>query len=123
MKRRKCIGSWKKSLGYVNKKNRQNLNKEVLPMLYSGSPDRNIDRTFTSIFYFPQESIKAIEINRTYRNPIYLAKEYKKMIDSGEVKNQAELAKLKRFIKSKNNTNTKSFKIQTVYNSRIRKIW
>ena len=32
---------------------------------------------------------------RLYRNPIYLAKEYKTMIESGEVKNQAELAKLK----------------------------
>ena len=32
---------------------------------------------------------------KTYRNPIYLAKEYKKMIDSGEVKNQVELARIK----------------------------
>ncbi len=30
-----------------------------------------------------------------YRNPIYLAREYKQMIDSGEVKSQSELAKLK----------------------------
>ncbi|MCK4822579.1 hypothetical protein KA005_42840, partial [bacterium] len=30
-----------------------------------------------------------------YRNPIYLAKEYKKMIDLGEAKNQAELARIK----------------------------
>lgn len=32
---------------------------------------------------------------KTYRNPVYLAKEYKKMISSGEVKNQAELARIK----------------------------
>ena len=32
---------------------------------------------------------------KTYRNPIYLAKEYKEMIDSGEVKNQLELARIK----------------------------
>ncbi|MCJ7656285.1 MAG: hypothetical protein MUO55_00705 [Candidatus Atribacteria bacterium] len=32
---------------------------------------------------------------KTYRNPIYLAREYKKMIDTGEAKNQADLAKLK----------------------------
>ena len=62
-------------------------------MLLSGSPDWNIDRTFVSIFYFPQKSIKANKIKHTYRNPIYLAKEYKKMIDSGKVKNQAELAR------------------------------
>jgi ParB-like chromosome segregation protein Spo0J len=30
-----------------------------------------------------------------YRNPIYLAKEYKEMIDSGKAKNQAELARIK----------------------------
>jgi len=68
---------------------------EVLPLLLSGSLDCNIDRTFTSIFYFPQKSMKANKIKTTYRNPIYLAKEYKKMIDSGEVKSQAELARLK----------------------------
>ena len=39
--------------------------------------------------------MKANQIKSLYRNPIYLAKEYKKMIDTGEVKNQAELAKLK----------------------------
>jgi len=32
---------------------------------------------------------------KIYRNPVYLAKEYKQMIDSGEVKNQAELARIK----------------------------
>jgi ParB-like chromosome segregation protein Spo0J len=39
--------------------------------------------------------MKANKIARIYRNPIYLAREYKEMIDSGKVKNQAELAKLK----------------------------
>ena len=38
---------------------------------------------------------KANQTVQTYRNPIYLAKKYKEMIDSGEVKNQSELAKLK----------------------------
>ena len=32
---------------------------------------------------------------KIYRNPVYLAKEYKQMIGSGEVKNQAELARIK----------------------------
>ena len=61
----------------------------------SGSPDCNIDRTFTSTFYFPHQVMKTNQISRIYRNPIYLAKEYKKMIDSGEVKTQAELARIK----------------------------
>ena len=39
--------------------------------------------------------MKINKIKRTYRNPIHLAKEYKKMIDSGKVKNQANLAKIK----------------------------
>ena len=58
----------------------------------SGSPDCNIDRTFTSTFYFPQKATKANKTARIYRNPIYLAREYKQMIDSGQVKNQADLA-------------------------------
>ena len=58
-----------------------------------GSPDWNIDRTFTSTFYFPQKIKKNPKNKPAYRNPIYLAKEYKGMIDSGKVKNQAELAR------------------------------
>jgi len=69
--------------------------KEVLPMLQSGSPDWNIDRTFISTFYFPRTITKSNNPKPVYRNPIYLAKEYKEMINSGEVKNQSELAKLK----------------------------
>ena len=61
----------------------------------SGSPDCNIDRTFVYQFHF-QTAVKASSNpKKTYRNPIYLAKEYKKMIDSGKVKNQAELARIK----------------------------
>jgi hypothetical protein len=60
-----------------------------------GFPDCNIDRTFISKFYF-QTAVKNPSIpKKTYRNPIYLAKEYKEMIDSGDAKNQAELAKIK----------------------------
>ena len=61
----------------------------------SGSPDCNIGRTFISTFHFPKKVTKANSITRIYRNPIYLAREYKRMIDSGEVKNQSDLAKLK----------------------------
>ncbi len=59
----------------------------------SGSPDCSIDRTFTSTFNFPHKVTKANQIARIYRNPIYLAKEYKQMIDNGQVKNQSELAR------------------------------
>ena len=61
----------------------------------SGSPDCNIGRTFISTFHFPRKAMKANKIVRLYRNPIYLAREYKQMIDFGEVKSQSELAKLK----------------------------
>ena len=64
-------------------------------MLLTGSPDCNIDRTFISKFYFPQKVTNPNKIKRLYRNPIYLAKEYKEIINSGEVKNQAELARIK----------------------------
>ena len=58
-------------------------------------PNCNIDRTFTSTFYFQTAVKKSYNLKKTYRNPIYLAKEYKKMIDRGEVKNQSELARIK----------------------------
>jgi hypothetical protein len=60
---------------------------------WSGSPDCSIDRTFLSTFYFPHKVTKANQIARIYRNPIYLAREYKRMIDNGQVRNQSELAR------------------------------
>ena len=57
-----------------------------------GSPDCSIDRTFISTFHFPRKVTKAIQIVRIYRNPIYLAREYKQMIDNRQVKNQSGLA-------------------------------
>jgi len=59
----------------------------------SGSPDWNIDRTFTSTFYFSHKATKTNQIARIYRIPIYLAKEYKRMIDNGQGKNQSDLAR------------------------------
>jgi len=60
-----------------------------------GSPDCSIDRTFVHQFNFQIAVKKPSAPKKTYRNPIYLAKEYKEMIASGEVKNQAELARIK----------------------------
>ena len=62
-------------------------------MLLSGSLDCSIDRTFTSTFYFPHKLTKANPIICIYRNLIYLAREYKQMIDNGQVKNQSGLAR------------------------------
>jgi len=60
----------------------------------SGSPGCSIDRTFTSIFYFPRKATKPNKTKPVYRNPICLAREYKRMIDNNsQVKNQAELAR------------------------------
>jgi len=64
-------------------------------MLLSGSPDWSICRTFTYQFYFQTIVKKSSVPKKTCRNPIFLAKEYKKMIDSGQVKNQVQLARLK----------------------------
>ena len=61
----------------------------------TSSPRCSIDRTFTSKFYFQTAVKKFPRPKKAYRNPIYLAREYKKMIDTGEAKNQADLAKLK----------------------------
>ena len=47
---------------------------------------------------------------KTYRNPIYLAREYKKMIDSGVVKNQAELARIKGISRARVTLDPKSIK-------------
>jgi biotin operon repressor len=61
--------------------------------LKNGSPNWLIDRTFSVTVCFPKESQKVEKPRRNYRNPIYLAKEYKKMIVSGEVKSEADLAR------------------------------
>lgn len=59
----------------------------------SRSPDCNIDRTFISIFYFPYQVKKTNQIKHIYRNPIYLAREYKGIIDNRQVKNQSDLGR------------------------------
>ena len=58
-----------------------------------GSPDCSIDRTFTSTFHFPHKATKPSKTKSIHRNPIYLAREYKRMIDSGLLKNQSDLAR------------------------------
>jgi len=61
-------------------------------MLSITSPICNIDRTFTTIFFLTPKTPIKDRSYRKYKNPIYLAKEYKRMIEPGEVKNQSGLA-------------------------------
>jgi len=62
---------------------------------FHGSPGWNIDRTFKYQFYFKTSVKKSSTRIKTYRNSIYLVKEYKKIIESGKAKNQVELARIK----------------------------
>lgn len=57
------------------------------------SPILIIDRTFTDIFFFTPKHPTKKKSQHYYQNPIYVAKEYKRMIESGEAKNQRALAK------------------------------
>ena len=57
-----------------------------------GPPNCDIDRTFTHIFFLRQKISPSKSVNHFYQNPVWLAKQYKRMIDSGEVKNQTGLA-------------------------------
>jgi len=58
------------------------LHKKLKGLEFLGSSDCNIDRTFRYKFYFQTAAKKPSISKKTYRNPFYLAKEYKKMIDS-----------------------------------------
>lgn len=64
-------------------------------MLWSGSPGWSIYRTFVYQFYHQTSFKKTCYPKRNYRNPIYLAKKYKNLLDSVEAVNQAELARMK----------------------------
>ncbi len=67
---------------------------EVLdPVRLMCSPNWLIDRTFTITVYFPKEPQKTEKPHRNYRNPIHLAKEYRWMIDSGQARNESDLAR------------------------------
>jgi hypothetical protein len=57
----------------------------------AGSPISIIDRTFTRIFLFEPKKSTTKTVKHFYQNPVCLAKEYKKMIDIAEVKDQSEL--------------------------------
>ena len=61
------------------------------------SPDKSIGRTFRVVFELPPARRGKKTTNRkpsrTYRNPVFLAREWKRMLDSGEYTSQAALAR------------------------------
>ena len=73
------------------------LAREVLPFAQNGSPYRSIDRTFRAVFRLdvlpngrkPGKKRPA----RSYRNPVFLAREWKKMLRSGKYSSQTALAR------------------------------
>jgi len=62
--------------------------------IHSGSPDCLVGRTFTiEISLDNPKKPKKERILPIYRNPIYLAKEYAQMIETGEAKSESDLAR------------------------------
>ena len=57
------------------------------------SPNCLVDRTFSSRILIPEKPVKPKIPAKIYRNPVIVAKEYKAMIDSGQAKNQSDLAR------------------------------
>jgi hypothetical protein len=57
------------------------------------SPNCDIDRTFTRIFYLKPKNVPKKSVNHYYQNPVCLAKEYRRLIDSGVAKDQTDLAR------------------------------
>jgi hypothetical protein len=62
-----------------------------------GSPYKSIDRTFRAVFrlvVLPNgRKPGKIKPKRTYRNPVFLAREWEKMLRSGEYASQTALAR------------------------------
>jgi hypothetical protein len=50
-------------------------------------------RTFSFTVILETKARKNIKPRRKYRNPIHLAKEYKRLIDSGVARNESDLAR------------------------------
>ena len=73
------------------------LAREVLPFAQNGSPYKSIDRTFRAVFrleVLPNgRKPGKTRPKRTYRNPVILAREWEKMLRSGECATQTALAR------------------------------
>ena len=79
-------------LPIINEKGRASKN-EVLPLLQSGSPSGFERKTFSFVFSLEPKIRKRIKSNLIYCSPIGLTKEYKRMIESGEARNEAGLSR------------------------------
>lgn len=64
-----------------------------MPLKCIGSPNWMADRTFTLTVYFVDKSPKPEPPRKKHRNPIHLAKEYVRMIETGEAKSESDLAR------------------------------
>ena len=73
------------------------LAREVLPFAQNGSPYKSIDRTFRAVFrleVLPNgRKPEKTRPKRTYRNPVFLAREWEKMLRSGKSASQTALAR------------------------------
>jgi len=61
--------------------------------LIYGSPSGLVTRTFSFTVTLETKPKPKTPQRRKYRNPIHLAKEYKRLIDSGEARNESDLAR------------------------------
>jgi ParB-like chromosome segregation protein Spo0J len=52
-----------------------------------------MEKVFTVTFQFAPKPVKPPKPRPTYRNPIYRAKEYARMIESSHAKNESDLAR------------------------------
>ena len=58
-----------------------------------GSPSGLVTRTFSFTIILETKPKSKTPQLRKYRNPIHLAKEYKRLIDSGDARNESDLAR------------------------------
>ena len=66
--------------------------------------------------------MKVNQTARIYRNPIYLAKEYKQMIDNGDVKTQAQLTRLKGISRARVTQILRLLKLDSLMIQRLEKL-
>ncbi|MBU1044562.1 MAG: hypothetical protein KJ915_09245 [Candidatus Omnitrophica bacterium] len=68
------------------------LTKSSLSVIF-GSPKWLERRTFSFTIILETKTTLKIKPQHNYRNPIYLAKQYKLMIESGQARNESDLAR------------------------------
>ncbi|MFH2146016.1 MAG: hypothetical protein ABII75_08350, partial [Candidatus Omnitrophota bacterium] len=87
--------------GGGEQKNREKIRSEFSPVEPDllvrdnkiGSPKWLERRTFSFTIILETKATPIIKPQRKYRNPIYLAKQYKLMIESGQARNESDLAR------------------------------